>query len=413
MGINYSFNATVSLNDVEKLPIQSVNMRIYNAATPSIKADLLALPTLSGSASYSNTQTNALGGGTATVTAAVTPKWKFGYGYGYAAWQSVEYKFGWGNAYGYGAGYGAGIASITYNVVWTPPADWPAGTYKVDLIITAGGTPFNQTVIFTKTSATFILYGLPTPPSTPVSGTGTITTGDVVTPGGEFVQTVTLQSEDAKVTVTIDVGTVAHTPDGNPVTEVTVAPMPSPPPPPTGANVVAVTYDFGPPGATFVPPISMTFNYDPTLIPVGVGETDLVVAYYDSIAGEWVVVEGAVVDPISNTITVPISHFTMFTVMNRPAPAPIVTPVPTATPRPATPTPVPPTATPRPATPTPVPPTATPRPATPTPTPTRVAPTPTPVPPPPPPPSRTWVYIVVVIVAVVVVGLIAWRVVLR
>ena len=96
--------------------------------------------------------------------------------------------------------------------------------------------------------------------------------------------------------------------------------MAEPPAAPSGADVIGLVYDCSPDGATFDPPISMTFRYDPSLIPADASEENLVVAFWDEAADEWVELESTV-DPDSNTITAEVSHFTAFTVLvpTRPA----------------------------------------------------------------------------------------------
>ncbi len=42
-----------------------------------------------------------------------------------------------------------------------------------------------------------------------------------------------------------------------------------PPTPPEDFSVIGLVYDFGPNGATFDPPITLTITYDPALIPEG------------------------------------------------------------------------------------------------------------------------------------------------
>ncbi|MBA7716191.1 hypothetical protein ES703_125257 [subsurface metagenome] len=48
----------------------------------------------------------------------------------------------------------------------------------------------------------------------------------------------------------------------------------------------------------------------------------MVLAYYDEAAGEWVELEGCVVDTENNTITAPVSHFTTFAIIARAPPPP-------------------------------------------------------------------------------------------
>ncbi|MBA7706726.1 hypothetical protein ES703_115583 [subsurface metagenome] len=97
--------------------------------------------------------------------------------------------------------------------------------------------------------------------------------------------------------------------------------MAEPPAPPADTDVIGLTYDLGPDNATFNPPITITFTYDEADIPEGVDEEDLVIAFWDKDADGWVVLEGVTVDPIANTISAPVSHFTAFTVLAPTRPA--------------------------------------------------------------------------------------------
>jgi len=106
------------------------------------------------------------------------------------------------------------------------------------------------------------------------------------------------------------------------------------PPPPANAYVIGCAYDFGPEGATFDPPITITLKYDPGLIPAGIAETDLCIAYYDQSKGKWVKLVSTV-DTVNKVITAEVSGFTMFAVYaEAPAPTETPTPPPTATPTP-------------------------------------------------------------------------------
>ena len=86
------------------------------------------------------------------------------------------------------------------------------------------------------------------------------------------------------------------------------------PDPPKESNRIGLTYDLGPDGATFDPPITLTFTYDPDEIPEGVSEENLIIAIWDEEAGEWVDLV-CTVDPETDTITASVSHFTAFSVV--------------------------------------------------------------------------------------------------
>jgi hypothetical protein len=60
----------------------------------------------------------------------------------------------------------------------------------------------------------------------------------------------------------------------------------------------------------------LTFNYDPSKLAAGVSETSITIAYYDASQGQWVNL-GGVVDTANHTITVQVSHFTVFSVMQK------------------------------------------------------------------------------------------------
>ena len=186
---------------------------------------------------------------------------------------------------------------------------------------------------------------IPPPPTPPAVGGGGITippppppgTTDVsgkVTREGVFTRSVTTTSEDELCTLTIPSGTVGLTEELEPLDEITMVIMDEPPPPPEDDEIVGLSYDFGPDGATFDPPITLEYSYDPDDIPDWLDEEDLVFAMWDEDVwnedttewGVWVVLEGCTVDKDTHTITAPVSHFTTFAVIARhplapPAPA--------------------------------------------------------------------------------------------
>jgi len=136
---------------------------------------------------------------------------------------------------------------------------------------------------------------------------------------GEILETITATSADGMLTITIPEGTIALDEYGNPLDTLEVAADPSPPDPPEDANIIGLAYDFSPDRATFNPAITLTWSYDPDDIPEGVDEADLVLAYYYD--GEWVELP-CTVDPVTNTITASVSHFTTFAIIARAAPPP-------------------------------------------------------------------------------------------
>ncbi|MFC1943788.1 hypothetical protein ACFLWO_04370, partial [Chloroflexota bacterium] len=157
-------------------------------------------------------------------------------------------------------------------------------------------------------------------PPAPTSGPGAeeaapgpVDVSDVVTDDGVFTEDVTAESEDGKAELTIDEDTTGLTAEGEPISEISVA-LVSTPAPATGgwgsvggstvntaANTVSAplsgfskyaaiardkpvssTYELLPSGATFDPPITVTFDYDSALIPEGVSETEVVIAKWEA-----------------------------------------------------------------------------------------------------------------------------------
>ena len=317
LGTNISFDVTVNIEDSELLPIQSINLDIfensaYTSDTSPHKASCTNLPLTATTKTYTSVET---GGGAVSITATVS-NWGWGYGYGYAVWQGYGYTFFSPGGYGYGYGYGAGTASIIYAVTWTSPGGWPAGGYKAEVKVTA------NTTTFTETSSEFTLSGPPTSPvsAPPPPAPGITDISDVVTDEGAFTETVITESFDDLAQLTIDEGTIGLI-EGEPLSEISLTEMEVPPASPEDSSIIGLVYDFGPDGATFEPPITLTFTYDPALILEGVLEENLVIAMWDEDAGEWVELSPCTIDPVTHTITAPVSHFTAFTVLAYTCPA--------------------------------------------------------------------------------------------
>jgi hypothetical protein len=140
-----------------------------------------------------------------------------------------------------------------------------------------------------------------------------------ISTNGEVLETITATSPDGKLTITIPAGTVARK-DGKPLSSLTVDVDPSPPDPPEGDTIIGLVYDFGPEGATFDPPITITFAYDPDEVPEG---AELLVVVWDEDADEWVEVEAEdyTVSTETNTITLLVSGFSKYAIIARGAPA--------------------------------------------------------------------------------------------
>jgi hypothetical protein len=128
---------------------------------------------------------------------------------------------------------------------------------------------------------------------------------------GIVQDTFTATSPDGNLSINIPAGTQALDKDGNPLTTIIADVLTDPPDPPADANIIGLAYSFGPAGATFDPPITFTWSYDPSALPAGIAEEDLVIAYYDATTGLWVELP-CVVDTENNMITASVSHYTTF-----------------------------------------------------------------------------------------------------
>ena len=84
-------------------------------------------------------------------------------------------------------------------------------------------------------------------------------------------------------------------------------------------SIIGQIYDLHPDGATFDPPITLTWSYQPSHVPEGIDEVDLYVAYYSDDTGEWIALESNI-DPLEDIITVPVTHLTKFAVLAPPTP---------------------------------------------------------------------------------------------
>jgi len=146
---------------------------------------------------------------------------------------------------------------------------------------------------------------------------------------GRLDRTLEVTSADGSLIMTIPRGTKARQENGNRLTTLSVSENDNPPPPPENKNIIGLSYSFEPNGATFDPPITLTFTYDPGDIPEGAAEEDLVLAFYDEDTGEWMECE-CTCDPENNCITACVCHFTDFAIIAPVLPPPPPVPAPAA-----------------------------------------------------------------------------------
>ena len=127
---------------------------------------------------------------------------------------------------------------------------------------------------------------------------------------GEVLANVTIGSDggtvvtsDSKVTFNIPSGalstdtviTIAKSTTGNPV------------------NTIMDSYEFTSSGSsTFNAPVTISINYDSSLIPADVNESDLKLSYESN--GEWVIISESTVDTINHIVSGQTTHFSKYTV---------------------------------------------------------------------------------------------------
>jgi len=265
-----------------------------------LEVNIIALPIVTTEAATSIGTTTATLNGTLTDLGTASP---------------VEVSFEWGTTDAYGS-----TATVTASPLSAAPSAFSAtltglsastSYHFIAKAVGDDGTGYGEDRTFTTTQATFLGGGGGGGGGGPILPPGTTDVRGMVGTAGVFYSSVTAYTEERACWLTIPAGTVGLTEELEPLTLINMLIMDDPPPPPEGAHIIGLPHEFQPSGATFDPPATLTCNYDPDNLPEGVAEEDLVLAYYDQEAGEWVTLE-CTVDTETNTITALISHFTAF-----------------------------------------------------------------------------------------------------
>ena len=118
-----------------------------------------------------------------------------------------------------------------------------------------------------------------------------------------------LITTDGKLTLDIVAGTELRDSLGNPLASLSAASEPSPSAPPSDEAIVTA-YRLSPDGATFSPQVTLTIEYDPTMLAEGIAEQDLYIAYWDG--SNWLALTTTVdagsysvaIDELSSSFTV-------------------------------------------------------------------------------------------------------------
>lgn len=211
----------------------------------------------------------------------------------------------------------------------TAAANWTSSDTNVAvvddglaIILTTGTTTITAEYEDKTDNATLTVTSAPPPAGGGGGGgggsTGTTSLTEYITGEGRFVVEATAESADGKVKIYIPKDTVGKNRNGVRLNFVSIKPVTATGPP-EGATFVCLTYDIGPSGSTFYPPVYLTFYYSGADVPVGFAEEELAIVYEQD--GQWIELGGCTVDPSQNMITGLINHMTIFTVMARTTPA--------------------------------------------------------------------------------------------
>ncbi len=151
---------------------------------------------------------------------------------------------------------------------------------------------------------------------------------------GEILVTIEGTSADGNLSMIVPAGTIALDKDGEPLSSLTINIDPDPSDPPEGDNIIGLVYNFLPGGASFEPPITFIWNYDPDEISEGVV---LVIMEQDDGDSDWVKLpdEDYIVDTETSTVTCQLSHFSKYALFSHPLPPPPVVFRPPPAPAPA------------------------------------------------------------------------------
>ena len=196
------------------------------------------------------------------------------------------------------------------------------GTYPITITkgtLAAANYNFNFVAGTLRVNATsgggFVGGGVPAAPG-PVNGGasivgvgGLIPSTDLTIDGSGVSQSaVQLRSKDMSMSLDIPEGTKLLDADGGALTNITAAKLESVTAPPSERAVI-VAYDFGPDGAKFEPPLTLTLNFGEASLPSKVDLNSLQLVSWDG--SSWVEIFGQV-DLAAKTITAQISHFSQY-----------------------------------------------------------------------------------------------------
>jgi uncharacterized repeat protein (TIGR02543 family) len=194
----------------------------------------------------------------------------------------------------------------------SPSTGWSFSAWSGDL--SGSVSPTNITIDGNKSvTATFIQPGS----GGSAGGVGGIAgltyLNEYMNDEGVFLVDTSVESEDGLVKITFPKGTIYRTSNGQPGHYITIQKLDPPSSAPTNTAFICFSYNIGPNESTFSLNAYLTFFYSDSMVQAGVAEEKLIIITWQD--GKWIELEGCVVDPVKNTITVPLTHLTSFTVI--------------------------------------------------------------------------------------------------
>jgi hypothetical protein len=108
-------------------------------------------------------------------------------------------------------------------------------------------------------------------------------------------------------------GTRALAQNGEPLENIQFSQIDESVSPPSGTSMLCAI-EMSPSGATFSIPIEVTIEYDPTFLPEGINEKDIMMASYNPETGDWDDCDFSL-DSKHYRITANLSHFSLYAIL--------------------------------------------------------------------------------------------------
>jgi hypothetical protein len=143
---------------------------------------------------------------------------------------------------------------------------------------------------------------------------------DLMTNDGQALEDIIAADSSSKVELHISQGTFVKNKYGQPAFTIIITPSEESQPADLGSVMIGQAYDIGPSGTTFEGEVTLVFNYSSSDIPADVPANNLYIVLWDPDTTTWIDL-GGTIDAEAGTVSVPISHLSIYALMahNRPA----------------------------------------------------------------------------------------------